>query len=103
MSCSVGRRLGLDPELLWLWCRRAAIAWIQPIGSREPPYATGTALKSQAKQNKKTPAESMKSACISRSPDDEPTILSDEPAAHLRGHLLGTESLRVAEKQDLSE
>ena len=41
MSRGVGRRLGLDLALLWLWCRLvAAVAW-------EPPYATGVALKKQ--------------------------------------------------------
>ena len=29
-----------DPTLLWLWCRPAAIALIQPL-TWEPPYATG--------------------------------------------------------------
>ena len=24
MSCGAGRRHGLDPTLLWLWCRQAA-------------------------------------------------------------------------------
>ena len=32
MSCGVGRRHGLDPLLLWLWCRPAAVALIQPLG-----------------------------------------------------------------------
>ena len=27
-SCSVGHRCGLDPVLLWLWCRPAATALI---------------------------------------------------------------------------
>ena len=38
MSCGVGRRHGLDPALLWLWCRPEATA---PIGPRawEPQYA----------------------------------------------------------------
>ena len=31
MNCSVGRRLGLDPAVLWLWCRPAAVALIQPL------------------------------------------------------------------------
>ena len=26
MSCGLGHRVGLDPELLWLWCRLAAVA-----------------------------------------------------------------------------
>ena len=28
VSCGVGRRHGLDPTLLWLWCRPAATALI---------------------------------------------------------------------------
>ena len=35
---------GLDPELLWLWCRPRATAPIGPL-AWEPPYATGMALK----------------------------------------------------------
>ena len=38
MSCGVGHRLSLDPALLWLWCRLAATARIQPLGW-ETPYA----------------------------------------------------------------
>ena len=49
MSCGVGGRRGWDPQLLWLWCRPAATAPIQPI-AWEPPYAAGAALK-----DKKTP------------------------------------------------
>ena len=48
MSCGVGQRHGLDPELLWLWCRLAATALIRPLAS-EPPYAVGAALKSKNK------------------------------------------------------
>ena len=33
-----------DPSLLWLWCRPAATASIQPL-SLELPYAVGAALK----------------------------------------------------------
>ena len=43
MSTGVGCRLGLDPALLWLWCRLAATAPIQPL-AWEPPYASGMAL-----------------------------------------------------------
>ena len=46
VSCSVGHRRGLDPELLWLWCTPAAIAPIQPL-TRELPFAASTVLKSQ--------------------------------------------------------
>ena len=51
MNCGVGRRCGSDPELLWLWCRPAAVALIQPL-AWEPPYAACVALKSQKKQKK---------------------------------------------------
>ena len=52
MSCGVGRRQGSDPALLWLWCRWAAAAPIQPL-AWESPYATGAALKRQKKKKKK--------------------------------------------------
>ena len=45
MSCCVGRRHGLDPALLWLWCRPAAVALIGP-----QPYATGAALKKKEEE-----------------------------------------------------
>ena len=35
-----------DLMLLWLWCRPAAVAPIQPL-AWEPPYAVGAALKRQ--------------------------------------------------------
>ena len=37
MSRGVGRRCGLDPVLLWLWCRPVTTALIQPL-AWEPPY-----------------------------------------------------------------
>ena len=49
LSCGVDCRPGLDLMLLWLWCRRAAIAPIQPL-AWEPTYAAGTALKSRKKK-----------------------------------------------------
>ena len=50
MSCSVGCRRGLDPELPWLGRRLAAMA---PIGTLawEPPYAAGAALQKAKRQN----------------------------------------------------
>ena len=51
VSCSVGHRHGSDPDLLWQWCRLAAVAQIGPL-AWELPYAEGTALK-KAKENKK--------------------------------------------------
>ena len=50
MSCGVGHRCGLDPALLWLWCRLAALALIQPW---ELPYATSAALKSKKRKERK--------------------------------------------------
>ena len=46
MSCGIGCRCGLDPTLLWLWCRpvAAAAALIRPL-AWELPYAMGVALK----------------------------------------------------------
>ena len=52
MSCGVGRRQGLDPALLWLWCRPAATAPIRPL-AREPPYAVGAAQEIAKKKKKK--------------------------------------------------
>ena len=49
MSCDVGCRRGLDPVLLWLWCRLEATALTQPL-TWEPPYAAGVALKRQTKK-----------------------------------------------------
>ena len=43
MSCGVGHRSGLDPELLYLWCRLEAIAPIPPL-AWELPYATPEAI-----------------------------------------------------------
>ena len=43
-SCGVGCRQGLDPVLLWLWCRPAAVAPIRPL-AWEPPHAMGAALE----------------------------------------------------------
>ena len=44
VSCVVGHRCGLDPEVLWLWHRLAAVVLIRPL-VQELPYATGVALK----------------------------------------------------------
>ena len=51
MSCGVGRRRGLDPTLLCLWCRLAAVAPIQPL-AWELLYAKGVDLKSKDKNEK---------------------------------------------------
>ena len=48
-GCGVGRRHGLDPALLWLWCRPAATAPIGPL-AWDPPHAACAALKRQKKK-----------------------------------------------------
>ena len=40
----IGCRFSSDQELLWLWCRLAAAAPIQPLAWKLP-YAMGTAIK----------------------------------------------------------
>ena len=52
MSCGVGRRRGLDPALLWLWCRLGATALIRPL-AWEPPYAARVAQEMAKKKKKK--------------------------------------------------
>ena len=52
MSCGVGCRCGLDPKLLWLWCRLAATVLIRPL-AWEPPYAADEALKDNKTKKKK--------------------------------------------------
>ena len=42
----------VDPMLLWLWRRPAAVAPIGPL-AWEPPYAVGVALKRQNTKKKK--------------------------------------------------
>ena len=52
MSCGVGRRHSLDPELLWLWRRPVATVLIGPI-VWETPYAVGASLKDKTTKKKK--------------------------------------------------
>ena len=44
LICGVGHRLGLDPVLLWVWHRPAAVALSLPL-AWELPYAAGSALR----------------------------------------------------------
>ena len=53
MSCGVGYRGSSDSALLWLWCRLAAAAPIQPL-AWELPHAACAAIKRKTK-NKKNP------------------------------------------------
>jgi len=57
VSCGVGHRRSLDPELLWLWRRPAATVPIRPL-AWEPPYAERAALKKDKKIKKKRERES---------------------------------------------
>ena len=52
MSCGVGHRHGSDLALLWLWCRPAGAAPIQPL-AWELPCAVGVALKKEKKRRGK--------------------------------------------------
>jgi len=52
MSWGIVPRHGSDLALLWLWCKPAAAAPIQPL-AWEPPYAAGVALKRQKTKKKK--------------------------------------------------
>ena len=56
MSCGVGRRLGSDPALLWLWCRTVAMALIRLL-AWESPYAAGAAQEMEKRQEKKKKEE----------------------------------------------
>ena len=51
MSCGVGHRCSSDPALLWLWCRLAAAALLQPL-AQELTYAVGVALKKEKNRGK---------------------------------------------------
>ena len=51
MSYGVGRRHGLDLELLRLWYRLAAAALIRPL-AWEPTYAAGVAPEKGKKEKK---------------------------------------------------
>ena len=45
-----------DPALLWLWCRPAVAALIQPL-AWELPYVMGVALKRKKKKKTSTECE----------------------------------------------
>ena len=51
MSCGVGCRHGLDPTLLCLGHRPAAVALIRPL-AWEPTHAAGVARKKKKKRQK---------------------------------------------------
>ena len=49
MSHGVGHRCGSDPVLLWLWCRLATVAPIQPL-AWDHSYGAGEILKNNKKK-----------------------------------------------------
>ena len=77
MSCGVGRRCGLDPMLLWLWCRLAATASIRPP-AMELPYAAGAALEKAKGQKKKK--KKKKKLLQSSQPSATNTLISQQPS-----------------------
>ena len=60
MSCSVGHRIGLDPELLWLWLwlwhGPAAAALIRPV-AWEPPCAASVPPQKKRQKKRNLPHE----------------------------------------------
>ena len=50
MDYGVGRRLSSDLAFLWMWCRLAARALIQPL-AYERPRVEGCSLKKQKQTN----------------------------------------------------
>ena len=80
MSCGVGCRFVLDPLLLWLWCRLAAVALIRPL-AWEPPYAAGVALKNQKKKKKRIrDAKETRSTGLFWGADTDPSVCKLTPA-----------------------
>ena len=51
-NCDISHRGCSDLVLLWLWCRPAAVALIEPL-AWEFPYASGTALKRKKKKRER--------------------------------------------------
>ena len=71
MSWGVGLRCSLDPALLWLWWRLAAVALILPLAwellilplAWEPPFAVGAAQRN-GKKTKKKKRKKRKQECV---------------------------------------
>ena len=66
VSCSKGHSCVLDPALLWLWCRPAAAALVQPQ-TWELPYAVECGLKKEKNKIKR------------RNENDENKVILDKP------------------------
>ena len=66
MSCGVGHRRGLDPMLIWLWCRLAIVATIRPL-AWELLYAVAVGLKKdQKKETPSPPSKALENATLHR-------------------------------------
>ena len=66
LSCGVGHEQDVNLVLLWLWCRMAATALIQPL-AWELPYATSAALKKIGKRKSINKCMSNKEfACLTK-------------------------------------
>ena len=84
LTCGVGHGLGSDPSSLWLWCRPAAAALIQPP-AWEPPHAAHAALKSK-KKPKKLPGGLQGTAQVEDHCSKQKVLLASQTfPAHLPG------------------
>ena len=73
MSRGADCRCGLDPMLLSLWCRLAAVALIRSL-AWELPYAAGVAIKSKKKKKSSTNSSECWPLCWLRE-DHSPLVL----------------------------
>ena len=78
MSSGVGHRHGSNPVLLWLWCRPAAVALIQPL-AWGLLCAVGVVLKRKKKicQRAITPPM-LFSLVLKQNPKESPTLLEEK-------------------------
>ena len=53
MNCGVGHRPGLDPALLWLWCRLVVTVQIGPLAWEPPCLRCGPKTAKRKKKEKK--------------------------------------------------
>ena len=60
-----GKESGMDPALLWLWCRLEATAPIRPL-AWEPPCAAGAAQEIAKRQKKKKKKKKKNTPCACR-------------------------------------
>ena len=62
VSCGVGRGLGSDPALLWLWRRQVAAAPVRPLAWK-PPHAVGGGPR-KGKKGKKAKKKKVSLICM---------------------------------------